>query len=192
MAGISNAQRALSPWILAPIATAILLPFAIVAVPRAGLVDAVAAHAQAIELVAEREQLVHELESFEGAGGFPRLEDALRHANALIPTECPALFAAAAVEISLERAGIRGASVEIGDVAHFDGDALGTLLGRRIDVRGRALPVAIREWTRELELAAGPVAFLEANLAPGPDSWAVSVADVDFRIAALLVHCPKD
>lgn len=188
MTGLSNARRAISPWILAPVAAAIAAPIAIVAVPRAGLVEAVAEHARAIELVAERERLVLELEAFEAGGDFPRLEDALRRASTLVPSDCPALFAAAAVESALERAGIHGASVEIGDVATIEVDSvLGALTGRRIDVRGRARSVAIRLLALELERAAGPVAFVEANLAPAPLSSGAGV-EVDFRISALLLH----
>ena len=182
---VTNTSRRAPWWAWTPVAAALLAPLAVVAVPRARAATAREENGRALERCSQRERLAHEIAAFSADAGFERLNAALQGARSLVPDDCPALFAMAAIESALLAAGISGATVEVGESVDIEGEAgLERLSGRRIDVRGQATVDELVDWCLALESAVGPVAWTEALVSPTTDG----ARSAEFRVTALLVH----
>jgi len=190
MLRLTNVRRTNAAWLLAPVAVALVAHVLVMAVPHARLDVARAQREKTLRRTDERSQLRCELVKFEGENGRKLLDSARRQAEHQVPHDCPALFAQAALDRSLENAGIEGARADVGAAMPLVGAGeVAALMGRRIDVRGRATLAQIVSWHGELEALAGPVAVLEAVLSRSTQEQ--SPADtLEFRIAAQLVHRP--
>ncbi|MBI1379890.1 MAG: hypothetical protein GC161_02235 [Planctomycetaceae bacterium] len=186
----SNVRRAHTGWLLAPVSVALVAHVLVMAVPHARLDVARAQRDEVLRRADERSQLLRELAQFEGENGPKLLDMARRRAQELVPPDCPALFAQAALDASLRNAAIVDARAEVGATMPLvDRGDVAVLLGRRIDVRGQASLAEIVRWHAELEALAGPVAVLEAVFTPSTQEQAPPNS-LEFRIAAQLVHRP--
>ncbi len=186
----TNVRRKSAAWLLAPIAVALVGHVLVMAVPHARLEVARAQRDDVLRRADERSQMLGELAEFDSENGPALLELARKQAQALVPEDCPALFAQAALDNSLRNAGSVGARAAVGGVSAVLGDdAAAVLLGRRIDVRGQATLPQILRWHGELDALAGPVAVVEAVLFPATQEGAAPDL-LEFRIAAQLVHRP--
>lgn len=182
MKQLTNVRRKQPIWLYSALSLSMLCPLAIVAVPRWRCGEAQAAYAQAQQLCLERDSLASALESFEEHQGPASLQKVLHTTRELIPTECPALFAQAAVEEALHSAGMQSVQTQVGTTSALESEGL---LARRLDLRGRASLDQLRQWRWELERLAGPVVFVEALLTPLANG-----EEVEFRLAANLIHRP--
>ncbi len=195
MANLTNVRRKRAGWLLAPVVLAVLAHAVALAIPRAQLEGARAERDTVLEGVDEHHRLRVDLDSFERLGGVAAIERARDLGRTLVPTDCPAIFAQAALDGSLRRAGIAVLRAEVGAIHPFDdverdtGALFATLAGRRIEFRGSASVDQLAAWCADIDAIAGPLQILEAVLAPVAAS-AKDTPRFDVRVSALLMHRP--